>query len=100
MLAWAVVTELRKPREQRTWHGHLADVVPYDFRPPTLGRVRERWWNPADPRLLTPHVFGVGWSINLARAMDLLRDRRMHRTSGTTPGNETEPLPSEPPRPD
>ena len=39
--------------------------VPYDFRIPTLRRVRERWWNPDDPRIFTPHVFGVGWSLNL-----------------------------------
>ncbi|MBI3969378.1 MAG: hypothetical protein HY329_27355 [Chloroflexi bacterium] len=39
--------------------------VPYDFRPPTLARVRERWWNRDDQRILTPHTFGWGWSINL-----------------------------------
>jgi uncharacterized membrane protein len=27
--------------------------------------VMERWWNPNDERVLTPHVFGVGWSLNL-----------------------------------
>lgn len=39
--------------------------VPYDFRPPTVSRFRERCWNPDDPRLLTPHVFGWGWTLNL-----------------------------------
>jgi hypothetical protein len=48
MLAWAVVTELRKPREERTWEGSLAGVVPYDFRLPTPARVRQRWWNHDD----------------------------------------------------
>src|SRR5687768_9929897 len=38
--------------------------VPYDFRKPSLDRMRERFWNPADPRLFTPTAFGVGWSLN------------------------------------
>ncbi len=40
--------------------------VPYDFRTPTLGRVRERLWNEADERILTPSIFGWGYSPNLA----------------------------------
>ena len=67
MLAWAVLSELRKPAAERTWTGRLAGVVPYDLRRPTLARVRARWWNPDDERVLTPHVFGVGWSVNLAQ---------------------------------
>jgi hypothetical protein len=39
--------------------------APYDFRPPTVSRFRERCWNPNDPRLLTPHIFGWGWTLNL-----------------------------------
>lgn len=39
--------------------------IPYDLRPPTLTRLRERLWNPADRRILTPHAFGWGYSINL-----------------------------------
>ena len=39
--------------------------VPYDFRMPTLHRLRERFWNPDDPRIFIPHFFGVGWSLNL-----------------------------------
>ena len=58
-----VVTELRKSPEDRTWHGKLAGVVPYDLRPPTLERVRSRLWNPDDPHVLVPHVFGVGWTV-------------------------------------
>lgn len=41
--------------------------MPYDWRRPTLVRVKERWWNPNEPRLFTPKVFGWGWDINLAR---------------------------------
>lgn len=66
LLAAAVAKELRLPADERTWEGALGPV-PYDLRPPTLARVVERWWNPDDPRFLTPHVFGVGWSLNLAR---------------------------------
>ena len=41
--------------------------VPYDWRWPTLARTKERWWNPAEPRLFTPKVSGWGWAINFAR---------------------------------
>ena len=46
--------------------------VPYDFRFPTIQRVKERWWNPDDSRVFTPHVFGVGWSLNLYQLRELL----------------------------
>jgi len=46
--------------------------VPYDFRFPTIERIKQRWWNPEDPRLLTPRVFGVGWSINLYQVRERL----------------------------
>ena len=39
--------------------------VPYDLRWPKWDVVKERLWNPDDPRVLTPHVFGWGWSVNL-----------------------------------
>ena len=60
----AVVQQLRRPKEQRTWTGRVAGI-PYDFRPPTLERARQRWWNPNNPSLFGPHMFGVGWSVNL-----------------------------------
>ncbi len=71
LLIAAVVKELRTPAEQRTWHGTIT-FVPYDLRPPTIARIRAAWWNPDDPRLLTPRAFGVGWALNLARARQLL----------------------------
>jgi hypothetical protein len=40
--------------------------VPYDFRIPTPSRIKERMWNPEDPRVFTPRVFGAGWDINFA----------------------------------
>ena len=45
-------------------HGKFLGV-PFEFRVPTVNRVRKRWWNPEDPRIFTPHVFGVGWSLNV-----------------------------------
>jgi len=39
--------------------------IPYDFRRPTKKIIKERFWNPNDKRIFTPHVFGWGWSLNL-----------------------------------
>jgi hypothetical protein len=61
----ALVQQVRRPNSERTWHGKILGV-PYDFRRPTLARLREKWWNRNGP-LLTPHTFGVGWSLNLYR---------------------------------
>ena len=44
--------------------GHFLGL-PYDFRKPTLERVKERFWNPDDRRVLTPMVFGWGYAINI-----------------------------------
>lgn len=63
----AVLQELRKPANERTWHGQVLGVVPYDFRVPTLDRVRGSWWAPDKPQIFTPRVFGVGWDLNLGR---------------------------------
>jgi len=38
--------------------------IPYDWRTITHARVKERTWNPDDPRVFTPHVYGWGWTIN------------------------------------
>jgi len=43
--------------------------VPYDWRRPTLARMKERWWNAEDPRLFTPKVTGWGYDVNLARLL-------------------------------
>jgi hypothetical protein len=72
LLAAAVVTELRKPRSERTWHGELGGVVPYDLRPPTPARIKASLWSPDDPRLFLPRSAGVGWSPNLGRLARLL----------------------------
>jgi hypothetical protein len=39
--------------------------IPYDWtRRPTLGRFKQRLWNPDDHRIFTPRVYGWGWTIN------------------------------------
>jgi hypothetical protein len=68
----AVLQQLKRPRDERTWHGAVMGV-PYDFRPPSLGRMKDAWWDSDDPRLFTPRDFGVGWAINLPRLLQLAR---------------------------
>jgi hypothetical protein len=43
--------------------------VPYDWRRPTVARTKQRWWNPDEPRLFTPKVYGWGYDVNLARLL-------------------------------
>ena len=71
MLGLAIVQQLRKPSEERDWKGKVLGFVPYDFRPPGPSRLVSRWFNPSDRRLFTEHVFGIGWSVNLATAWRL-----------------------------
>jgi hypothetical protein len=67
LLLGAVATEYNKPEDQRTGTGVVAGFVPYDFRAPTVQRFRYALWNPQDSRILIPHPFGVGWTINFGR---------------------------------
>ncbi len=71
----ALVKELRTPAQERTWHGTVAGFVPYEFRRPTLERVRARLWDPQASSVLGPHVFGVGWTLNVGRLVALVRER-------------------------
>jgi hypothetical protein len=71
--AAAVLQELSRPEEERQWHGTVFGV-PYDFRPPTFQRLRDAMWNPEDERLFTPRPFGVGWSVNFARLLQMMRE--------------------------
>ena len=70
----AVVQELRKPKDQREWHGTVGPV-PYDLRRPTSERVRARLWAP-EAALIQPHPFGVGWTINVGRLLGRFRASR------------------------
>ena len=69
-LAWAaliaaIYQELRKPPAERTWHGKVVGVIPYDFRIPSVERMRAAYWDPASDRVFSDHVFGVGWAVNV-----------------------------------
>ena len=70
----SVAKELRLPADQRTWHGVVAGFVPYDFRWPTMTRVRAAMWNP-EGRIVGARAFGVGWTVNVGRAVALVRQR-------------------------
>jgi len=50
--------------------------VPYDWRRPTVARVKSRWWNRDDRRIVTPRAFGWGYDFNLAEVARRLRLRR------------------------
>jgi hypothetical protein len=65
LIALAIREQLRLPPEERTWHGRIADRVPYDFRPPTAERIRATFWNKDTLQILVPKAFGIGWTINL-----------------------------------
>jgi len=68
----AICQELEKPREERWWHGKIG-FIPYDFRLPTLGRLKETFWNAEDERIFTKTVFGVGWGINFYALLEKMR---------------------------
>ena len=69
----AVFQELEKPEEERKWHGIIASFIPYDFRPPTIERLKEAYWNPFESQIFTPEAFGVGWAINFYALLEKLR---------------------------
>jgi len=71
----AVIKELRLPKEERTWHGALGGLVPYDFRMPTVERIKGVFWNP-DGAVVVNRVFGVGWTINLGAIVAKIRRLR------------------------
>lgn len=74
----AVVEELRKPAEERTWQGRILGI-PYDLRVPTPARVIGGLWRPDDPRVIVERPpFGVGWGINFARLVPANRRSGPH----------------------
>ena len=66
----AIAQELSKPKMERSWHGKVIGFIPYDFRLPTLERLKETYWNPYERHIFAPPVFGVGWSINFYSFFD------------------------------
>jgi hypothetical protein len=50
--------------------------MPYDWRRPTVARVKSRWWNRRDRRIFTPKSYGWGYDVNfyeVARRLGLRR---------------------------
>jgi hypothetical protein len=44
--------------------------VPYDWRRKGFrARLKQRWWDPTEPRLIVPRAFGWGYDLNLARLL-------------------------------
>ncbi len=70
-------------------HGRLLKV-PFELRVPSSDRIAQRWWNPLDPRIFVPRVFGIGWDINFGAVAVKLHLVR--------PDDEDEPFASVPPR--
>ena len=68
----ALCQEMEKPREERQWHGKVG-FIPYDFRLPTLERLRECCWNTEDNRIFTDKVIGIGWGINFFALLEKMR---------------------------
>ncbi len=73
LLLGAVREEMNKPEADRTWSGMVGGIVPYDFTPPTFDRLKAAVWTPDVERLITPHPWGVGWTINLGRLLRVVR---------------------------
>jgi uncharacterized membrane protein len=47
--------------------------MPYDFRVPTVERLKERMWNENDDRIFMPSFFGLGWSLNFFQVVEKFR---------------------------
>ena len=69
LLGAAVAEELLKPREQRTWQGHILDLIPYDLRIATPEGFRAAKENPAQAQLV------LGYRLDLSKAAKLVRRR-------------------------
>ena len=72
LLISALVKELRLPKEERTWHGALGGFVPYDFRKPTVDKIKTTFWDP-EGSVIVDRAFGVGWTINLGAVVAKVR---------------------------
>lgn len=71
----ALREQLSRPPEERTWFGRVGPI-PYDFRVPSLDKVRNALWNPDDDRLFTGMVLGIGWTVNFAQVVRIARELR------------------------
>jgi len=59
---------------------------PYDFRLPTMDRLRQAYWNPRSPKVFTGRPLGVGWAINFPTALRRLGVHRHPRLRVRPPG--------------
>lgn len=90
----AVVYAIRSGRPVGRFLG-----MPYDFRAPTIDRVKGRLWNKDDDRIFMPSVFGVGWSLNFFRVIekfradDAVEDHADPDNLPPTPLSKPQPLP-------
>ena len=97
-VAGAIYRELRLPSKERTWHGRLLGIIPYDFRLPTPRRLRDSYFNTDTDRIFSPEPIGVGWAVNLAAVLKRLgvlsapagRAATTHRSRGEEARSATE----------
>jgi len=62
--------------------------LPYDVRVPTASRVALRWWDPTNPAIFVPRVWGIGWDINfgaIAVKLGLIRPDDEDEPFGAVP---------------
>ena len=70
IILFTVATVAYSIRSKKS-HGRFLGV-PFDWRVPSLGEVRQKLWNPADDRLFTPTTFGIGWVPNAHQLLQRL----------------------------
>jgi hypothetical protein len=67
LLAAAVVEELMKSADERTWEGRIGGLIPYDLRLVTPEGLREAMDRPEEARLV------LGAKLDLPRAAKIAR---------------------------
>jgi hypothetical protein len=91
----AVARELDKPSEQREWHGEVGGV-PYDFRRPNIDKLVRSAWDPNNPAVIVPPVFGIGWGVNFARVAEWIQPPSAPATGSGTAAPALEGAPAAP----
>ena len=43
--------------------------LPFDWQKPTKAKIKNRAWDPENPKLFVPKAYGWGYSINFARLL-------------------------------
>ena len=71
LLGAAIVEELLKSADERTWEGRIGGLIPYDLRLATPDGFRQARERPEEARIV------LGYRVDLARAARLAR-RAMH----------------------